>query len=221
MKWFHGNIEIGVAVLEVQELPLEWNTLFLEGLILLESILANFNLHFLFLGLLRSLYPQQGQIKPSHLMKILHIWHRFWPSEYLPSPNGFIALSLRHIPLQAITNDIPSCSLANFCQVFYFYWLLFCTHFLLPIFYLDDLIQDFSRCTVSHLSNLYEYFTHALHYWKIGVLLFWLFLRLPVCLYFLFLHHNLLLTTVNISGSWSLYCNLVLDFVLPLLLTYC
>lgn len=121
------SIEIGVAVLEVQELPLEWNTLFLEGLILLESILANFNLHILFLGLLRSLYPQQGQIKPSHLMKILHIWHRFWPSEYLPSPNGFIALSLRHIPLQAITNDIPSCSLANFCQVFYFYFA--------PIFY--------------------------------------------------------------------------------------
>jgi hypothetical protein len=139
-------------------LPLEWNTLFLEGLVLLESILANFNLHFLFLGLLRSLYPQQGQIKPSHLMKILHIWHRFWPSEYLPSPNGFSALSLRHIPLQAITNDIPSCSLANFCQVFYFYWLLFCNHFLLPIFFLDDLIQDFSRCTVSHLCNLYEYF---------------------------------------------------------------
>ena len=32
---------------------------------------------FLYLGLVRSLYPQHGQKNPSHLMIILHTWQRF------------------------------------------------------------------------------------------------------------------------------------------------
>lgn len=73
----------------------------------LDCIWANFNLYLWFLGFVRSLYPQHGQKKPSHLTKILHIWHRFWPAAYLPTPIGLIALCLRQIPLHVITNIFP------------------------------------------------------------------------------------------------------------------
>ena len=62
----------------------------------------NFALYFRFLGLVLSLYPQQGHHNPSHLMKISQIWQRLWPLTYRPEPTGFWALCLIQIPLHVI-----------------------------------------------------------------------------------------------------------------------
>lgn len=63
----------------------------------------NFALYFEFLGLDLNRYPQQGHHNPSHSMNNSHIWHLLWPDAYRPhSHDGFWALYLVHIPLQAI-----------------------------------------------------------------------------------------------------------------------
>ena len=95
----------------------KWNLLFFQ--VFFDCIWASINLYFWFLGFVLSLHPQHGQKKPSHIIKILHTWHRFRPAAYLRRPIGFNALCLRHIPLQVITNYIPSIVLlANFSVSF-------------------------------------------------------------------------------------------------------
>jgi len=39
----------------------------------------NLALYFRLRGLVLNLYPQHGHHRPSHFMKISHIWHRFCP----------------------------------------------------------------------------------------------------------------------------------------------
>ncbi len=53
------------------------------------------------LGIVLSLYPQQGQYAPSHFMKIEHALQRFCPIPYLLPPTGLVALYLSQISLQA------------------------------------------------------------------------------------------------------------------------
>lgn len=63
------------------------------------TLARSFALYFRFLGFVLSLYPQHGHQRPSHFMKISHIWQRLCPDAYLPVPTGFCALYLMHIPL--------------------------------------------------------------------------------------------------------------------------
>ena len=47
----------------------------------------NMALNFGFRDFVLSWYPQQGHHKPSHVIKISQIWHRFWPFAYLREPD--------------------------------------------------------------------------------------------------------------------------------------
>ncbi len=62
----------------------------------------NFSLYALFLGVVLSLYPQQGHHNPSHSMNISHIWHLFCPFAYLVLPCLFFALYLRQTSLHFV-----------------------------------------------------------------------------------------------------------------------
>ena len=64
------------------------------------ALARSFALYFRFLGFVRRRYPQHGHHKPSHLMNISQIWHRFCPLAYLPIATGFWDLWRMQIPLQ-------------------------------------------------------------------------------------------------------------------------
>ena len=68
----------------------------------------NFDLYFLFLGLVLNRYPQQGHQNPSHIINTSHTWHRFCPTIYRPTPVGFWALRRIHLPLHVIRIISPN-----------------------------------------------------------------------------------------------------------------
>ena len=73
-----------------------------SNILFLPLLSLNSLFHLPLLGVNLSLQPQQGHDRVSQLIKILHIWHRFWPLRYLPPFAGFLALYFMHNFLQAI-----------------------------------------------------------------------------------------------------------------------
>jgi len=59
-------------------------------------------------GLLLSMVLQQGHRDSMHTINRSHVWHRFWPEEYLPFPiPGYVPLIVWQISRQVIMYEEP------------------------------------------------------------------------------------------------------------------